>query len=93
MRAILVRLLVRSVIATLLLPMVVVLLVGLGAVLDGLGDQWAAAACRRAGLLTGIVWGVAVIATSVCGGLVAVDMAGQSSASAGRLRQPDEPHA
>jgi energy-converting hydrogenase Eha subunit A len=92
MRVIVVRLLVWSVVAALLLPMVVALLVGLGSLLGRLGDTWAAVACQRAALVTGVAWAAAIVATAVCSGIAAIEVLGLPAADDDRPRRPDEPH-
>lgn len=87
MRGIVVRLLVGSLIAALLLPVLVAVVLGLAALLQGLGDAAAATACQRLALVAGVLWVVAIIVTSVCSGVMAVDAA----APGADARQPEEP--
>lgn len=75
MRPTLVRLLAGSVIAALLMPTVLGVVLGLAALLAGLGDAAAAALCRRVGLVVGVAWLVSVIVTAITGGIVAIDAA------------------
>ena len=62
-----------GVVATLLLPMVIAMVLGLGGLLSALGDETAAAACGRVGLVGGVVWFLAVAVTATVGGIVALD--------------------
>lgn len=89
MRGIVVRLLVGAVIATILLPIAVAVVLGLAALLGGLGDTVAAVACQRVALVGGVLWILAIIVTSVCSGLVAMDVASLSARHAGP-RQGEE---
>lgn len=75
MQPTLVRLLAGSVIAALLMPIVLGVVLGLAALLAGLGDAAAAALCRRVGLVVGVGWLVSVIVTAITGGIVAIDAA------------------
>ncbi len=52
--------------ATLILPIVLAIVLGLGGLLQGLGDEVGAAACRRIGLAIGVVWGGALAVTTAC---------------------------
>jgi hypothetical protein len=67
------RFLAWGVAATLLLPMVIAIVLGLGGLLSALGDQAAAAACGRVGLVGGVVWFLAVAVTATVSGIVALD--------------------
>lgn len=87
MRGIVVRLLVWSLVATLLLPVVVGVVIGLAALLDAVGDAAAAVACQRVALVAGVLWIVAIITTSVCGGVVTLDTIGREQGH----RPPDDP--
>jgi hypothetical protein len=87
MRGIVVRLLVGSLIAALLLPVLVAVVLGLAALLHGLGDVAAAVACQRLALVAGVLWVVAIIVTTLCSGVIAVDAA----ASGTDARQSEEP--
>jgi len=51
--------------ATILLPMVVALLLGLGRLLAALDDEPGAVACDRIALLAAILWALAVVATTI----------------------------
>jgi hypothetical protein len=67
------RCLAWGVISTLLLPMAIVIVLGLGGLLSALGDEAAATACRRVGLLGGVCWLLAVAVTATVAGIVALD--------------------
>jgi len=67
------RFLAWGVVATLLLPMVIAIVLGLGGLLSALGDETAAAACGRVGLVGGVVWFLAVAVTATVGGIIALD--------------------
>lgn len=77
MRSIVARLLVTALVAALLLPIALAVVLGLAALLDGLGDHVAAVVCRRSALAVGVAWIIAIIVTAVAGGIVAVDVAGR----------------
>jgi hypothetical protein len=76
MREILRRLLVWGVVSTLLLPVVLAVVLGLGALLGALGDVAGAAACGRLGLVVGGAWIVALAATSAASGIAVLDGGG-----------------
>jgi len=50
--------------ATLLLPVVLAVVLGLGSLLHAVGDESGARACGRVALAAGAVWLVAVVATT-----------------------------
>jgi hypothetical protein len=50
--------------ATVLLPIVLAVVLGLGALLAGLDDAAGAAACGRIGLVVGVIWLTAVVVTT-----------------------------
>jgi hypothetical protein len=52
--------------ATILLPAVLALLLGLGRLLAALGDEAGATACDRVALLTGVLWAVAIVGGTIC---------------------------
>lgn len=64
------RLLSWSLGATLLLPVMLTLSFGLGALLRKLGDAEAATACGWIALVLGIAWLTALVVTTVAGGIV-----------------------
>jgi hypothetical protein len=51
--------------ATILLPMVLALLLGLGRLLNALGDESGAFVCDRIALLAGVLWALAVVTTTI----------------------------
>lgn len=59
------RWIVRSLAAALLLPAVVAVVLGLSGLLAALGDEAAARVCGRVGLALGMLWILALMATSV----------------------------
>jgi hypothetical protein len=75
MRATVRRLLAWGVVLSLLLPVSLSVVIGLTALLSSLGDAAAATACGRMALALGVVWLVALAATAVAGGIVALDIA------------------
>ncbi|NQW49462.1 MAG: hypothetical protein HQ464_17010 [Planctomycetes bacterium] len=72
MREIVRRCLVWGVLFTLLLPVALAVVLGLGALLSSLGDNVGATACGRAGLAVGAVWVMALTATATAGGIMAL---------------------
>lgn len=85
MRELIRRLLACGVLLTLLLPMVIAVVLGLGALLSSLGDEAGAAACGRVGLVIGVVWFLALAATATASGIMTLE------ASASRPGRPDRP--
>ena len=83
MRELIRRLLAWGVLLTLLLPMVIAVVLGLGALLSSLGDESAAAACGRVGLVIGAAWFLALAATATAGGIMTLE------AGASRPERPD----
>lgn len=51
-------------VATLLLPVVLAVLLGLGSLLNAVGDEAGSRACGRVALAAGVAWLVAVVATT-----------------------------
>jgi hypothetical protein len=60
------HLLARGVVAALLLPVLLVVLLGLAALLNALGDRDGAVACGRGAIVGGVVW-IAVLVGTVAG--------------------------
>jgi hypothetical protein len=54
-----------AVASTLLLPVVLSLVLGLGGLLSGLGDTVGAAVCHRLALVVAVLWAAAVVVTTV----------------------------
>ena len=73
MRPTLIRFLTCTVIASVVMPSVIGVLLGLGALLASLGDDSVALLCRYGALLTGVVWLLSVIATAITAGVVAIE--------------------
>lgn len=67
------RLLAWGVVLSLLLPVVLVLVLGLGGLLRGMGDALGGQLCVRLALLIGLGWAAAVILTAVAGGLLVLE--------------------
>lgn len=73
MREIVRRLLAWGVVLTLLLPMVIAVVLGLGGLLSSLGDEAGGAACGRVGLVVGVVWFMALAGTAAASGIMALE--------------------
>jgi hypothetical protein len=73
MRGVFRRLLVGGVACSLLLPIVLAVVCGLGVLLGSLGDEAGRIVCGRAALVVGVFWLTAVIATAVVGGIAVLD--------------------
>jgi len=67
------RILAWGVVLALLLPVVLILLLGLGGLLGGMGDTVGQSLCVRLGLLIGLGWAAAVVTTAVAGGLLLLE--------------------
>ena len=72
-RGIIRRLLLAGVAGSLLLPIVVAVVTGLGVLLEAVGDDAAATVCGRVALIAGVVWLVALIMTAVASGAALLD--------------------
>ena len=81
------RLLAWGVMLTLLLPMVIAVVLGLGALLASLGDRAGAAGCGRIGLVIGVAWFLALAATATASGILTLE------GSAGTPERPVRPEA
>jgi hypothetical protein len=90
MRDLVRRLLAWGVLLTLLLPMVIAVVLGLGALLSSLGDETGAAACGRVGLVIGVAWFLALAATATASGIMTLEA---SASRPDRLDRPDSPAA
>lgn len=73
MREIVRRLLAWGVVLTLLMPMVIAVVLGLGGLLSSLGDEAGGAACGRVGLVVGVVWFMALAGTAAASGIMALE--------------------
>jgi len=60
-------------VATLLLPVVLAVVLGLGGLLGAVGDESGARACRRVALAAGAVWLVAVVATTAASAVAVLE--------------------
>jgi hypothetical protein len=87
MRGVFRRILLVGVASSLLLPVAMSVVFGLGTLLDSLGDETGGAVCGRVALGLAALWLTAVIATAVASGVSALD---QPSARSSR-RLDDEP--
>lgn len=67
------RLLTAGVLLTILLPMVIAVALGLGALLGALGDDDGAKGCGRIGLAIGGAWLLSVAATATAGGILMLE--------------------
>jgi len=79
------RLLAWGVLLAVMLPMVIAVVLGLGALLFSLGDKAGAAACGRIGLVIGVAWFLALAATATASGIMTLE------GSAGRPARPVRP--
>lgn len=59
--------------ATLLLPVPLAVVLGLGGLLDGLGDPAGGRACLRVGLALGVAWVTAIAATTAATAMAHLD--------------------
>ena len=76
------RLLAWGVLLTILLPMVIAVALGLGALLSSLGDEAGARGCGRIGLVVGVAWFLALAATATASGILTLE---------GTVGRPDKP--
>jgi hypothetical protein len=67
------RLLAWGVALSLLLPLVLILVLSLGGLLTGVGDDVGGTICLRTSLGIGVIWASAVVVTAVTGGLLALE--------------------
>lgn len=73
MRGVFRRLLAAGVACSLLLPIVLAVVVGLGALLGSLGDETGRMVCGSTALCLAVFWLAAVIATVILSGIVVLD--------------------
>lgn len=71
------RILLWGVLATLLLPVVLAVVLGLGGLLGGLGDAVGSRFCLRAGLVVGAAWLVSIVVTTVSAALATLTYDGR----------------
>ncbi len=84
----LVRSLMCGLAAIVLLPIVLSVTLGTASLLAAVGDAAAAAACRWTALAIGVLWGVALAATTVITGLVTLTRSGRGVRRRRRRLQP-----
>jgi hypothetical protein len=70
--------------ATILLPALLALLLGLGRLLAALGDASGARACDRIALLAAVLWAVAVVATTIVNAALLVQAGAEPAGRWGR---------
>jgi membrane protein implicated in regulation of membrane protease activity len=58
-----------GIVSSLLLPILTLVVIGLGALLSALGDALGARFCGRVALLVAVIWLLAVVATAVLAGI------------------------
>ena len=85
------RLLAWGVLLAVLLPMVIAVVLGLGALLFSLGDKAGAAACGRIGLVIGVAWFLALAATATASGIMTLEGSAGRPARLVRPVRPDDP--
>ena len=73
MRRFLRRALLRGVTASLVLPILLAIVLGLGALLASLGDRGGATICVRIAQGVGVLWLLAVVSTALAAGIAALD--------------------
>ncbi|MEY3031722.1 MAG: hypothetical protein RLZZ622_197 [Planctomycetota bacterium] len=83
------RLLAWGVALSLLLPLVLILVLSLGGLLTGVGDNVGGSICLRASLCIGVIWATAVVVTAVTGGLLALETGTDPSGS--KSKRADTP--
>lgn len=69
--------LIWGLVATVLLPVALAVVLGLGALLAALGDAWGAAACQRIALVSGGLWAIAIVATTVLNAMAVLEHRGR----------------
>jgi hypothetical protein len=74
-----------GIVSSLLLPILALVVIGLGALLAALGDAVGARVCGRVALLSAVVWLLAVVATAVLAGIAGL-AAEQERRCGGRRR-------
>lgn len=72
-RGIIRRLLLAGVACSVLLPIVLAVVIGLGVLLQAVGDGAGGRVCGRAALVVGVCWLVAIITTAVASGAALLD--------------------
>lgn len=87
------RLLLWTVLLSVLLPVALAVIVGLGALLAAVGDEAGAAACGRVCLVVGAGWLMALAGTATATGILAVKGPRPGTGRKPGGRRPDEPPA
>lgn len=77
-----------ALVATVGLPIVFGVAIGLGLLLEALGDDLGWQWCRRLAMLVGAAWAVAVVATTVCSAVLS--LAGLPGPPASRRPRDDD---
>jgi len=85
------RLLAWGVLMAVLLPMVIAVVLGLGALLASLGDKAGAIACGRIGLVIGVVWFLALAATATASGIMTLEASAIRPTDPYEPERPDDP--
>jgi len=71
--------------------MVIAVVLGLGALLASLGDKAGGVACGRIGLAIGVVWFLALAATSTASGIMTLEASTSRRPGHPRPERPDDP--
>lgn len=74
--------------ATVLLPVALAVVLGLGGLMAALGDDGGAVACQRLALVAGGLWIVSIVATTVLNAIAALERSGRRRRPRGRRRMP-----
>lgn len=80
------RLLASGVVVALLLPVLLVVVLGLAALLEALGDAGGAITCQRAAIVGGVAWVIAIVVTVAVNGVLTLTDHGMGADSRGRRR-------
>jgi hypothetical protein len=80
------RALMWGIVSSLLLPILALVVIGLGALLAALGDDIGARFCGRVAVLAAVVWLLAVVATAVLAGIAG--LAAEQERRCGGPRRP-----
>lgn len=85
-RGIIRRLLLAGVAGSVLLPVVLAVVTGLGVLLQAVGDAAGGRVCGRSALVVGVCWLVAIITTAVASGAALLDDRNDSADNNGQPR-------
>ena len=77
-----------GIVSSLLLPILALVVIGLGALLAALGDDIGARFCGRVALLAAVVWLLAVVATAVLAGIAGLAAEGCHRCGGPRRHRP-----